>query len=175
MAELATHDVIPAMAGGSLRQPLQRFFVGADQHHIRAPAVPPVGQHRCAAEHHRVARRRGFAQRGHALQVRIDRDHRVEQVGQEPANDALAHHLARMKGNVLAHAGEIRRHQRQLPRVQLARGPRHQQQLDQFFVWVGQGAPDHHKGRQRLGDHSAEELAAARRPRRSIFHRLFAP
>jgi hypothetical protein len=77
------------------------------------------------------------------VQVWIDRDHGIEQSGQETPDDPLAHGFARCKSHVLAHIREIGRHQTQVFGTQRTRGLRRQQQLDQFIVRLVQGAQQH--------------------------------
>ncbi len=153
---LAAHRVVPAKALRRAGHPLQRFFVGADQHRPHPVARDVVGQQRRAAEHDGVANRHGLAQHGHAVQVRVHGDDRVEQAGEETADHALADHLAGVEGDVLAHVGQVGRHQREVTRAELARRLRGQQQLHQFFIGLVQAAPEHHARRQRFGQAQAQ-------------------
>jgi len=56
---------------------------------------------------------------------------------------ALAHGFARVEGNVLAHVGEVRRHQREVAHTQAARGAGGQQQFDELVVGLVQAAQQH--------------------------------
>ena len=82
------------------------------------------------------------------MQVGVDRDQTVHQLRQEAADDLLADDLARVKGDVLAHVGEVRRHQQDLLGAQLAGFLAHQQQLDQLVVGCVQTAVDDQLCRQ---------------------------
>jgi hypothetical protein len=85
----------------------------------------------------------GLVQGGHAVQVRVHGDHGVEQAGQEGADDALADRLAGVEGDVLAHIGQVRRHQREVAHAQAARGAGGQQQFDELVVGLVQAAQQH--------------------------------
>jgi len=91
-----------------------------------------------------LAHRHRLLQRGHAVQVRVYRDEGIEQAGQKVAHDALAHGLTGRKGHVLAHVGQVGRHQREVASPQGAGRARGQQQLHQFFVGRLQAAPQRH-------------------------------
>ena len=137
VAFLGAHGVIQAVAGGGLGHPLGGFAVGADEQCAGALLHDPVGQQRGTAEHHGLRGRHGLVQRSHAVQVRVHRHHGVEQAGQEGADDALADRLARVKGNVLAHRGQVRRHQGEVAHAQAARGAG-------GLVPSGSSSPDRH-------------------------------
>ena len=143
MAHLAADGAVVADALGGLADPLAGLLVGTQQQGARALARDPVGQRRRTADPDRVRDRNRLAQRRDPVQVRVDRDHGIEQLGQEGADDALADHLARRKRHVLPHIGQIGRDQRQVARAELACAARHQQQLDQLLVGLLQAAQQH--------------------------------
>ena len=72
------------------------------------------------------------------MQVRVHRDHGVEQSGQELAHDLLADGFAGVEGDVLPHIGHVRGHQRQVLRAQCSRGAGRQQEFNQFVVGLVQ-------------------------------------
>ena len=80
--------------------------------------------------------------------MRVHGDDRIEQRRQPMAHDALADRLAGRKRRVLAHVGQVRGHQAQMPRTQLTRCGGRQQKLGQFVVGVVQAAQHHHARRQ---------------------------
>ncbi|MCY1434694.1 hypothetical protein D9M71_507610 [compost metagenome] len=85
------------------------------------------------------------------MQVRVDGKHRIEALGEELADHPLADHLAGMEGDVLAHVGQVRRHQQQAAGAETARLAGHQQQLDQLLVGAVEAAVQH----QGVGQHLA--------------------
>jgi len=77
------------------------------------------------------------------MQVRVHRDQTVHHVGQEAANDGLADDLAWVKGDVLAHVGQVRGHQQDPLGTQAAGFTAHQQQFNQFVIGAVEAAVDH--------------------------------
>ena len=73
-------------------------------------------------------------QRTDTMQVRIDRQHRVEKSGEPVSDDALADRLARREGRVLPHITEVWRYQREVTHTEVTRTACRQQQLHQFLV-----------------------------------------
>ncbi len=67
-----------------------------------------------AAQGDGFASRDGLVEAIDAVQVRIDGDHLVEQIGKEVADDALANGFSRVKGDVLAHIAKIGGNQGQM-------------------------------------------------------------
>ena len=96
----------------------------------------PIGQQRRGTEQHGLCGWYGLVQGGYPVQVRIDSDDGIEQVGQKAPDDALAHHFARRECHVLAHVGQVGRDQGEMLRPQSAGGLGHQQQLGELFVGV---------------------------------------
>ena len=71
---------------------------------------------------HNVCGRYGICQVMGAVQMGVDRNHIVKQPRQKATNDGLADGLAHGKRPVLTHVTQIRGHQRQSLRTQLACG-----------------------------------------------------
>lgn len=77
------------------------------------------------------------------MQVRVHRDHGIEQPCQEPAHHLLAHGLTGVEGDVLPHIGQVRRHQREVLHAEVAGRTCGQQQLHQFFIGLVQATQQH--------------------------------
>ncbi len=116
-----------------------------------------VGEQAGTRQRERMRHRNRLGEAGDAVQVGVDGDHAVEQSGEELADDALADHLARVEGLVLAHVGQVRRHQGEMARAATPGAARDQQQLEQLFVGTMQAAEQHHIGRQ-LGRQAQAQL-----------------
>ena len=159
---LGAHGVLQDVARGGLGHPLGGFAVGAHQKRAGALLHDPVGQQRRAAQGHGARGGHGIAKRGDPVQVRVHGDHGVEQAGEKGADDSLAHGLARVEGDVLAHIGQVGRHQRELAHAQAARTARGEQQLDEFFIGLVQAAQQHGAcGQLARGVHGQGELELA--------------
>jgi hypothetical protein len=61
--------------------PLRRLRVRPDQHRVASAHGDEVADQRRRRQRHRTRQRHRFGERGHPMQVRIDGDHRIEQVG----------------------------------------------------------------------------------------------
>lgn len=93
------------------------------------------------------------------MQVRVDGDQPIEVLGNKGADDGLADHLAGVEGDVLAHIGQVGRHQQQALHAEGAGLAGHQQQLDQFVVGAVEAAVQQHLARYGLA--GAERQAQA--------------
>ncbi len=133
--------------------PWARFAVGAEQQRRLQPGGEEARDQRRRRQRDGAGRGHRVAQVGDPMQVRIHGDDRVEALGEQPADDALADRLARREGHVLAHVAEVGRDQRHPRGAELARGGGGEQQLDQLGVGMIEAAADRdvgrHVGRQR--------------------------
>ena len=87
--------------------------------------------------------------------MRVDRDDRVEVVGQQPADDPLADRFAGRELDVLPHVAQVRRDQRNGARAVLPRRRGREQQLDELVVGMVEAATDRDVGGQRDGNRDA--------------------
>ena len=79
-----------------------------------------------------------LAERRDAVEMRVDGYEAIEMVGDEPADDALAHGFAGMEGNILPHIGEIGRDEHDAARAIVAQRRRGEQDFDQFRIGIVQ-------------------------------------
>jgi hypothetical protein len=142
MAQLAAHRMFESVRLGGRDQPLFGFFVGRDQDRALAVLRGQITEQGRGRERDRGMGGDGFMQGGDPVQMRIDRHHGIEQIGQKGTDDALAHGFAGMKRDVLAHVGQIGRDQGQIPCAELACGARGQQQFDELVVGPIERAQD---------------------------------
>ena len=120
--------------------PLRRLGVRPHQQRALAARDRDVGEQAGPRQRDRMRDGNRLGEAGDAVQVGVDGDHAVEQPGEEFADDALAHHLARMKGLVLAHVSQVGRHQGEVTRAAAPGAARHQQQLEQLLIGPVQAA-----------------------------------
>ena len=120
----ATYAVIEPMASCCPSDTLSRLFVRAQQQRILSTRRNEISQQRGGAEHNGVSDGHYFLQRGNLVQVRIDGDQCTEKTGQKPSNNALTDSCVGMKSYILARVEQIRRHQRQVLKAQVAHGLR---------------------------------------------------
>ena len=138
VAEL-DYDGIEPVAPRRGLDPLRRLGIRPHQQRAVAARDRHVGEQAGAGQRDRMRHRNRLGETGDAVQVGIDRDDAVEQPGQESADDALAHHLARMEGLVLAHVGQIGRDQDEVAHAAAPGAARHQQQPRAVSRWDGAG------------------------------------
>ena len=104
------------------------------------------------------------------MQMRVHRDHTIEQAGEKLSDDALAHGFARREGRILAHVAKIGRHQRQMFGAELACRGRSEHEFDQFVVGMIETAADYDlPGQSRGQTHLAlavREPVHLRKPKR---------
>ena len=158
MPLLVADRVVQALRQRGGAHPLARFFVGRQQQCARHLPRDVGAKQQRGGQGHAAAAGHDLVQRGHAVQVRVDRDHGVEGAGQQPPQVALADHLARCEGHVLAHVGQVGADQREVRGAEFARAGGGQQQRQQLLVGLLQAAQEHRAWRQ-LGRQSQPRLA----------------
>ena len=155
--------------GGDRLHPLARFGIGPHQQRRLAAVCPQcLCQQRRGRKAERRDARHRLLQPGDAVQMRIHREQGVNMIGEQRADDPLAHRLAGVKFHVLPHIGEIGRHQHHPPRAIGPRSGGGEDQLHQPRVGVIQRAiqDDHARARRR---HPHQALAIGKAPQRHGF------
>src|SRR5574337_739537 len=130
---LAGDDERRIQRAGHRADPLGALAVRADDQRRCHLAGDPLGDARCGVGHPGLERIR-FGQIVVTMQVRIDREQPVERGTQQVGEDPCRNCFAGMKAGVLAHVGQIGRHQPDPHGAQLAHGGRGHQQRHHFRI-----------------------------------------
>ena len=124
-ARLAAHRCVAAGGRGGCAHPGLGFCIGPEHQHTGG-AEGPANQRR-GRKRDRGPGGHRILEATHAMQVRVDRYDRIEEIRKPAPDDPLADGFARRERRVLPHVGEIGCDQRQVPRAQFTRRAFNQQ------------------------------------------------